>query len=163
LRSLLPAVYLFRRLVYFIKEYLATPWRVAVKYYHFSGSHVTDPDQGYLVSPLVLTWKSWERGCIQGYQYITMVVTLDLSPPRVSQRLVWFIHQVDLVLLWEPSTLVQWRHRTRSGDPRASLGQMWQVTRPVSITIWESWTITYLELFVVLESRPIRVDCCRII
>jgi hypothetical protein len=26
---------LFRRLVYFIKEYLATPWRVAVKYCHF--------------------------------------------------------------------------------------------------------------------------------
>jgi hypothetical protein len=37
------------RLVYFIKEYLATPWRVAVKYCHFSGSHVTGPDQGFLI------------------------------------------------------------------------------------------------------------------
>jgi hypothetical protein len=37
LRSLL-AIYLFRRLVYFIKEYLATPWRVAIKYCHFLGS-----------------------------------------------------------------------------------------------------------------------------
>jgi hypothetical protein len=42
LRSLL-AIYLFRRLVYFIKEYLATPWRVAVKYCHFLGRHVTGP------------------------------------------------------------------------------------------------------------------------
>jgi hypothetical protein len=62
LRSLL-AVYLFRRLVYFINEYLATPWRVAVKYCHFLGSHVTGPDQGFLVSRLVLIRKPWERGC----------------------------------------------------------------------------------------------------
>jgi hypothetical protein len=94
---------------------------------------------------------------------IARVVTLELSRPRASQRLIWFIHQVGIVLLWETSTLMQWRHRTRSGDARASLGKMWQVTRPVSITIWESWTIMYLELFVVLGSRPIIVDCCSII
>jgi hypothetical protein len=53
---------LFRRLVYFIKEYLATLSRVAVKYCHFC-RHVTGPDQGFLVSRLVLTLKPWERGC----------------------------------------------------------------------------------------------------
>jgi hypothetical protein len=27
------------------------------------GSHVTGPDQGFLVSPLVVIRKPWERGC----------------------------------------------------------------------------------------------------
>jgi hypothetical protein len=35
---------------YFIKKYLATPWRVAVKYCHFLGRDVTGPDQGFPVN-----------------------------------------------------------------------------------------------------------------
>jgi hypothetical protein len=61
LRSLL-AIYLFRRLVYFIKEYIATPWRVAVKYCHFSGRHVTGPDQGFLVARIVQSSSHWSPG-----------------------------------------------------------------------------------------------------
>jgi hypothetical protein len=37
---------------------------VCVKYCHFLGRHITGPDQGFLVSPLVLILKTWERGCI---------------------------------------------------------------------------------------------------
>jgi hypothetical protein len=80
-RSLL-AIYLFRRLVYFIKHYLATPWRVAVKYCHFLGRHVTGPDQGFLVSPLILTLKPWERGCINNSDVRGEQIRSESDPVR---------------------------------------------------------------------------------
>jgi hypothetical protein len=52
-----------------------TPWRVDVKYIHMLVSHVTGPNQGFLVSPLVLTRKPWERGCplITKYQILEIL------------------------------------------------------------------------------------------
>jgi hypothetical protein len=63
---------------------LLTPWRVAVKYCHFLGRHVTGPDQGFLVSRLVLKLKPWERGWL--YSLLRTKLPIDL-PKHMSALL----------------------------------------------------------------------------